>query len=675
MTTSAQLILFPDLRRHLRSWHGCCPACDYSGAFLVQAGRLDRPLLLCPCCRKRHTLADMEARAIQKDRHTEQRDQGGLAGGGSQPAESCVSPGGNHTPDTLADALLTPGVPACIASSAVKMVEWGEQPSEARPTAIAVDADGAGEPAVNEGRQTLEVKEAAADRSADPDKFNNRPNSESCRSDSTSSRPSDPVASFASADGLTETDESAIARLKTLSPFEYDRAREAEAERLGIRVGVLDKLVAKSRHDAVGGKPSGRPTCFRDVEPWPEPVDAAGLLEELADTVLRHIVLSNAAATAVALWIAHTWVFDKFTHSPPLTITSATKRCGKSTLLTILGATCRRTLKADNVSTAGVYRIIEANNPLCLLIDESDTFLRQNDELRGVLNSGFEQSGQVIRVVEMNQDYVPVAFQTYCAVALAAIGAIPGTVADRAVPVRLDRKAANQPVEKLRAVGNRQKLANLERKLARWSADVACSLNLTPSIPAALNDREGDICVALLAIADHAGLVWASRARDALLTIFRVRRIDEGDAETGPLLLADICTIFRRHSTLRMSSEDLCRSLTDLEDRPWPEWRHGRPISKAQLAAALRPFRIYPTTIREGIITAKATIATPLVMPGTATWMILIPSNLTNGPSVSSHRNLGDHDSDFRESDTVIADSVTVHGIPKGEVKINDVTE
>jgi hypothetical protein len=34
------------------------------------------------------------------------------------------------------------------------------------------------------------------------------------------------------------------------------------------------------------------------------------------------------------------------------------------------------------------------------------------------------------------------------------------------VPVRLDRKAANQPVEK-RAGGNRQKLANLERKLAR----------------------------------------------------------------------------------------------------------------------------------------------------------------------------------------------------------------
>jgi hypothetical protein len=28
--------------------------------------------------RKRHTLADMEARAIQKDRHTEQRDQGGM---------------------------------------------------------------------------------------------------------------------------------------------------------------------------------------------------------------------------------------------------------------------------------------------------------------------------------------------------------------------------------------------------------------------------------------------------------------------------------------------------------------------------------------------------------------------------------------------------------------------
>ena len=322
-----------------------------------------------------------------------------------------------------------------------------------------------------------------------------------------------------------------------------------------------------------------------------------------------------------------------------------------------------------------MYRIIEANHPTCLLIDELDTFLRQNDELRGVLNSGFEQSGQVIRVVEMNQNYVPVAFQTYCAVALAAIGAIPGTVADRAIPVRLDRKAANQHVEKLRAVGNRQKLANLERKLARWSADVACSLNLTPSIPAALNDREGDICVALLAIADHAGPVWASRARDALLTVFRARRIDEGDAETGPLLLADIRMIFRGHSTSRVSSEDLCRSLTDLEDRPWPEWRHGRPMSKTQLAAALRPFRIYPTTIREGIITAKGYHREAFADAWNRYLDIPIPSNLTKGHSVSSHRNVGYHDSDFlkprlRHRGT----PVTAQGIPKGAAKINDVT-
>jgi hypothetical protein len=645
MTTSAQLILFPDLRRHLRSWEGCCPACDYSGAFLVRAGRDDRPLLFCPCCRQRHTLADMEARAIQEGRQTEQRDQGGIADGGNRPAEL----------------------------SADKMVERSGLPLEARSTVSVAHVNGAREPAVNKGRRKPEVREAVVDPPADTNEFNNQANPENRRANGTSSGPLDGVAGLAPTDGLIETDEDAVSRLRKLSPFEYDRVREAEAKRLDIRVGVLDRLVTKSLHDPAAGKPpSGRPVPFRGVELWPEPVDTAGLLDDLADAVLQHIVLSNAAATAVALWIAHTWVYDRFTHSPRLTITSATKRCGKSTLLAVLEATCRRALKADNVSTAGVYRIVEASSPLCLLIDESDTFLRQNDELRGVLNSGFEQSGQVIRVVEMNQDHVPVAFQTYCAMALAAIGAIPGTIADRAVPVRLDRKAANQPVEKLRAAGNRQKLANLERKLARWSADVACSLNLTPSIPAALNDREGDICIALLAIADHAGPVWASRARDALLTVFRVRRIDEGDAETGTLLLADILTIFRGHSTLRMSSEDLCRSLTDLEDRPWPEWRRGRPMSKTQLAAALRPFRIHPTTIREGTITAKGYYRDAFADAWNRYLDHPDPLQSLNEPS---HRNVGDTDSDFSKTDAVTSASCYAPRNPKATVRSINVTE
>jgi hypothetical protein len=42
-----------------------------------------------------------------------------------------------------------------------------------------------------------------------------------------------------------------------------------------------------------------------------------------------------------------------------------------------------------------------------------------------------------------------------------------------------------------------------------------------------------------------------------------------------------------------------------MDDRPWPEWRQGKPMTAVQLATALRPFRIRPTTIRVGQQTPK----------------------------------------------------------------------
>ena len=35
-----------------------------------------------------------------------------------------------------------------------------------------------------------------------------------------------------------------------------------------------------------------------------------------------------------------------------------------------------------------------------------------------------------------------------------------------------------------------------------------------------------------------------------------------------------------------------------MEDRPWPEWRRGKPITTRGVARLLKPFRIAPGTIR-----------------------------------------------------------------------------
>ena len=220
-----------------------------------------------------------------------------------------------------------------------------------------------------------------------------------------------------------------------------------------------------------------------------------------------------------------------------------------------------------------------------------------------MLNSGFERSGQVIRVVERNGEHVPVMFGTFCPVALAAIGELPATLGDRAVPIRLERKAASEKVQKMRATGNRAALSDLARKLTRWAADTYSALATDPALPEAMSDREGDISVPLLAIADHAGPEWAARGRKALLEVFGLRAAAEGNTEIGALLLADIRAIFGDAD--KMPSAALCKHLAEMEDRPWPEWRQSKPMTQTQLATTLKPFRIRPTTIRDGDSTPK----------------------------------------------------------------------
>ena len=70
-----------------------------------------------------------------------------------------------------------------------------------------------------------------------------------------------------------------------------------------------------------------------------------------------------------------------------------------------------------------------------LLIDEADFFLRDNEELRGVLNSGHRRGGHVIRIV--GEDFEPRAFSTFSPCAIALIGRLPATLHDRAIHIRL----------------------------------------------------------------------------------------------------------------------------------------------------------------------------------------------------------------------------------------------
>jgi putative DNA primase/helicase len=388
-----------------------------------------------------------------------------------------------------------------------------------------------------------------------------------------------------------------IQRLATLSPLDYDLVREFEADRLGIRISCLDEEVERIRQGQ-----STNSLLPPEPEPWPDPVNGAEILSEISATLRRYLVLTDAQATAIALWIAHAYSHDAATISPRLSITSPTKRCGKTTLLSVVQTLAPRALSTSNISPAAVFRVIEAIKPT-LLIDEADTFLRGNDDLRGILNGGHNRAlARVIRIAGENLE--PVVFNIWAPVAIAMIGRLPSTLADRSIEIELRRKRKDEVYERFRS-DRIDHFVILRRKIARWAADHIDTLrNADPEVPEELHDRAADNWRPLLAIADEAGDPWPQLARTAAITLTRT---DTDDAP-GIRLLEDIraLSITAPNRSSGIFTKDLLQALHANEQRPWATWTRGRPITPHQLSRLLGPFGIpSPRTIRIGQKTGK----------------------------------------------------------------------
>jgi putative DNA primase/helicase len=387
-----------------------------------------------------------------------------------------------------------------------------------------------------------------------------------------------------------------VDRLATLSVMDYERERVGAAKRLSVRTSVLDALVARTRNASAEESEIGRGRIMKITkpEPWPEPVEGVALLDDLEAAIKRYVVLTEAAARAVALWALHTYVFEAFDVTPRLAITSPEMRCGKSTLLRVIGALVNKPMSAANITAPAMFRTIEACRP-CLLIDEADTFMSDNEELRGVVNSGHHRDGGVVRLV--GEEHEPRQFSTWSPVLIAAIGQLAGTIMDRSIRIEMRRRMPGEQVERLRNGGGGE-LRDLARCCARWAADHSDRLSgADPAVPTDLNDRQSDNWLCLLALADLAGGDWPAKARAAALDL----NVADDDGESRRIeLLADIRMVFADKDVGRLKSADLCEALADMADRPWADFARGKPISPSQLAKMLKTHKIAPKVLRDG---------------------------------------------------------------------------
>jgi hypothetical protein len=202
----------------------------------------------------------------------------------------------------------------------------------------------------------------------------------------------------------------------------------------------------------------------------------------------------------------------------------------------------------------------------------------------------------VIRTV--GDTFEPRVFSTHSPCAIALIGKLPDTLADRSVAVSLKRRLPDEPISQFR-IDKVDALRTLARKSARWTADNAKRfVEVDPELPIGIYNRAADNWRPLFSVAEVAGGDWPDKARRAALPATGVP-----DDSLKTELLADIRDAFSGKESI--TSDDLVTYLVGLEERPWSESNHGKPISKNQLARRLNPFGLRPKTIRFGIKTAK----------------------------------------------------------------------
>jgi hypothetical protein len=340
--------------------------------------------------------------------------------------------------------------------------------------------------------------------------------------------------------------------------------------------------------------------------PWAQPVVASDLLDEIHDFIARFIVVADHALIAIVLWIAFAHFFEAAECSPRLAILSPTKQCGKTRVLELLFTLCPKPITASNLTSSVVFRVIELECPT-LLIDEADTFITHDDQLRGVVNSGHTPAtAYVIRNVRAGggDDWVPKRFSTWAPLAIAGIGKLPATIEDRSIIIRMRRKPRTRRVEPLtrRNVAARSQAAELAAKLARLVADNLDAIKNAHTPPANIADRAENSWEPLLAIADLAGADWAERAREAARALSLDAQTSADASDLSVSLLRNIRLIFTACHTDRLASAWIAAALTEtevFEDGPWRVYgRAHKPINQYQIAQLLKPFGIYPDSIR-----------------------------------------------------------------------------
>jgi hypothetical protein len=138
------------------------------------------------------------------------------------------------------------------------------------------------------------------------------------------------------------------------------------------------------------------------AESHSKPADDANVF----DLVLGAVTGSRAIMTfeqqvTVTLWILHTYVYDRFLHTPRLLVDSYEPGCGKTALGHLVEAMACNSDFSSSVSAAVIYHTLRKDQHTTSILDEIENSKLWADDqlLLSVFDAGHRKGGNVKRVI------------------------------------------------------------------------------------------------------------------------------------------------------------------------------------------------------------------------------------------------------------------------------------
>jgi hypothetical protein len=272
----------------------------------------------------------------------------------------------------------------------------------------------------------------------------------------------------------------------------WDR-NEADARHLELVTGQARALELSQDPAELEAIATGNLAVITAVLERPTgPTPLSAYLSDVEAFLCRYVAFpSDHEPAAIALWIALAHLVDQFETSPILAVTSAEMRSGKTRVLEVLELLVPHPFRVVMPSEAVVYTVLAQRPRPTMLLDEADAIFsprmaERYEGLRAILNAGNRQGNPVLRVKLEGKRREVESFDVYGPKAIAGIGHLPTTVADRANPIRLKRRAPGEVVARFR-----ERQARVEASAIAFPSIGAADGTDVP-VPDELNDRAAD---------------------------------------------------------------------------------------------------------------------------------------------------------------------------------------